>query len=98
MYGLPTHPFNKNLDCRPDGIGEILRSVRVKTMMEVAKEDVRGTIGNLQVYAGQQAGSYVAIHYIRKTGLYEDRECKAVLMVDASNAFNTISRKAACTS
>ena len=38
------------------------------------------------------AGAEAAIHAMRE--LYDDKECEAVLLVDASNAFNTLNRKA----
>ena len=47
---------------------------------------VQKAVGNLQVCAGQHAGAEAAIHAMRK--LYDDKECEAVLLVDASNAFN----------
>ena len=85
-------PLDKKPGCRPIGIGEVLRRIIGKTMMEVVKEDVKKAVGNLQVCAGQYAGCEAAIHSIRK--VYEDPECEAVLMVDATNAFNNINREA----
>ena len=41
---------------------------------------------------GQNARAEAAIHAVRE--LYDDRECEAVLLVDASNAFNTLNREA----
>ena len=49
-------------------------------------------MGNLQVCVGQQGGCEAAIHAMRE--IYEEPECEAVLMVDASNAFNTLNRRA----
>ena len=49
-------------------------------------------MGNLQVGAGQQAGCEAAVHAMRE--IYEDPECEAVLLVDATNAFNTLNREA----
>ena len=85
-------PLNKNPGCRPIGIGEVLRRIIGKCIMEVTKDDVRAAAGNLQVCAGQQAGGEAAIHAMRK--IYERDDCEAVLLVDASNAFNSINRKA----
>ena len=85
-------PLDKKPGVRPIGIGEVLRRIIGKAIMEVVKEDVRRAAGNLQVCAGQQAGCEAAIHAVRK--MYENAECEAVLMVDASNAFNNINREA----
>ena len=85
-------PLDKNPGCRPIGIGEVLRRIIGKCIMEIVKDDVRTAAGNLQVCAGHQAGGEAAIHAMRET--YEQEECEAVLLVDASNAFNSINRKA----
>ena len=73
--------LNKNPGCRPVGIGEVLRRIIGKAIMEVTKDDIREAVGNLQVCAGQLAGCEAAIHAMRE--IYEDPECEAVLMVDA---------------
>ena len=49
------------------------------------------TVGNLQMCAGQHAGAEAAIHAMRE--LCNGKECEAVLLVDASNAFNTSNRE-----
>ena len=46
----------------------------------------------LQVCAGQHTGAEAAINAVRE--LYNDKECEAVLLVDASDAFNTLNREA----
>ena len=76
----------------PVDIGEVLWRFIGKCVMDIAKEDVQKTVGNLQVCAGQHAGAETAIHAMRE--LYDDKECEAVLLVDASNAFNTLNREA----
>lgn len=85
-------PLDKKPGCRPIGIGEVLRRIIGKAVMEVVKDDIRKVVGNLQVCAGQQAGCEAAIHAVRR--MFQDQECQAVLMVDASNAFNNINREA----
>ena len=77
-------------DVRPIGKGEVLRRIIGKCAMDIAKEDVQKAVGNLQVCAGQHAGA--AIYAMRE--LYNDKECEAVLLVEASNAFNTLNREA----
>ena len=88
LVTLKTHSNN----VRPIGIGEVLQGIIGKCVMDIAKEDVQKTVGNLQVCAGQHAGAEAAIHAMRE--LYNDKECEAVLLVDASNAFNTLNREA----
>ena len=79
-------------DVHPIGIGEVLRRIIGKCVMDIAKEDVQKAVGNLQVCVGQHTRAEAAIHAMRK--LYNDKECEAVLLVDASNAFNTLNREA----
>ena len=49
--------------------------------------------GPLQLCAGQPAGIEVAIHTVQKW--YEDEATKGVLLVDATNAFNTLNHQSA---
>lgn len=83
--------LDKKPGCRPIGIGEVLRRIIGKAVMEVVKDDITSAVGNLQVCAGQKAGCEAAIHAMRK--IFDEPDCDAVLMVDASNAFNNINRK-----
>ena len=52
LVPLKTH----SNDVRPIGIGEVLRRIIGKCVMDIAKEDVQKAVGNLQVCAGQHAG------------------------------------------
>ena len=49
--------------------------------------------GPLQVCAGHLAGCEAAVHAMRQ--VFESAETEAVLLVDASNAFNSLNRQAA---
>ena len=49
-------------------------------------------VGNLQLCAGQQAGAEAAVHTAKE--IFVDKECEAVLLVDAFNAFNTLNIQA----
>ena len=55
-------------------------------------KDVEKAVENLQVCAGQYAGAEAAIHAMRE--LYNDKDCEAVLLVDALNAFDALNREA----
>ena len=86
-------PFKKHPDdCRPIGIGEVLRRIIGKCIMETTKDDVKKAFGNLQVCAGQRAGGEAAIHSMRR--IYDQPDCEGVLLVDATNAFNSLNRRA----
>ena len=56
-------------------------------------DDVISAAGPLQTCAGHAAGSEAAIHAMRE--MFCTADCEAALLVDASNAFNSINRKAA---
>ena len=71
---------------RPIGVGEVLRRIIGKCVMKVTKLDVIDASGSLQVCAGHKSGSEAAIHA---------DETDAVLLIDASNAFNALNRTAA---
>ena len=85
-------PLDKNPGVRPIGVGEVLRRIIGKIVMKVVKKDVITSTGSLQLCAGQDAGCEAAIH--SSYDLFHQDETEAVLMVDASNAFNSINREA----
>eukprot|EP00111_Clytia_hemisphaerica_P004992 TCONS_00014349-protein len=83
-------PLDKNPGVRPIGIGEVLRRIFGKTLIHVIKGDIMNAAGSLQVCAGQQAGSEAAVHAM----IFNEQSTDAILLVDASNAFNTLNRNA----
>ena len=78
---------------RPIGVGEVLRRIIGKCVIRVTKPDVIDACGSLHVCAGLQCGSEAAIHAMRS--IFDADETDAVLLVDASNAFNALHRAAA---
>ena len=78
---------------RPIGIGEVLRRLVGKAVMKHVKLDVLKAAGPLQACSGQRSGSEAAIHAMRH--VYEDPETEAVLLIDATNAFNCMNRAVA---
>ena len=78
---------------RPIGVGEVLRRIVGKCVMNVAKKDVIEASGSLQLCAGQKSGSEAAVHAMHT--LFEADSTDAVLLIDASNAFNSLNRAAA---
>jgi hypothetical protein len=84
-------PLNKCPGVRPIGIGEILRRIVGKTLSWVLKSDIQDTAGPLQVCTGLKSGAEAAIHFMRDQFKLDASE--AVIMVDASNAFNAVNRE-----
>ena len=78
---------------RPVGIGETLRHLISKAVLQVARDDIQRVVGCLQLCAGQEAVCEAGIQAMRS--LFEDDTVEAVLLVDASNAFNSLNREAA---
>ena len=61
--------------------------------MKVVKPDVMDASGPLQVCAGQTSGSEAAIHAMRN--IFDTDDTDAILLIDASNAFNSLNRATA---
>ena len=78
---------------RPIGICETARRIISKAVLSVAKGDLQDSAGSLQLCAGQISGIETAVHAMKETFLNDETE--AVLLVDASNAFNSLNREAA---
>ena len=78
---------------RPIGVGKVLRRIMGKCVTKVIKPDVIDASGSIQVCAGHKSGSEAAIHAMRE--IFEHDNSDAVLLVDASNAFNDLNRAAA---
>ena len=86
-------PLNKNPGVRPIGVGEVPRRIIAKAILSLFRLDIQDTAGPLQVCAGQDGGCEAAIHAMRQ--LFAEPEVQGALLVDASNAFNTINRQSA---
>ena len=61
--------------------------------MLTLKVDIEGSVGGLQTCAGQKGGIEAAIHAMKE--IYSEDKCEGLIMVDASNAFNSLDRKVA---
>ena len=77
---------------RPIGIGEVLRRIIGKAIVTEIKPEIIDAAGSIQVCAGQKGGCEAAAHAM--TEIFEEKETDAVLFIDASNAFNSMNRKA----
>ncbi|XP_064388154.1 uncharacterized protein LOC135336323, partial [Halichondria panicea] len=78
---------------RPIGIGEVSKRIINRAIARVLNEDIQQAAGPLQVCAGHRSGCEAAVHAMRQ--VLEDSETEAILMVDATNAFNSLNRQTA---
>ena len=85
--------LDKNPGVRPIGICETVRRIVSKAVLYVIKDDIQHATGSIQLCAGQIAGIEAAIHATCLQFSLPDTE--GVLLVDASNAFNSLNRQTA---
>ena len=78
---------------RPIGISEVARRIQGKAILAIVGGDIQETAGALQLCAGQKAGCEAPVHAMRQ--IFDDTNTQAVLLVDASNAFNNLNRQTA---
>ena len=78
---------------RPIGICETARRIVAKAILYVTKSDIQEAAGARQLCAGQIAGIEAAIHTVVRE--FQSEDVEAVLLVDASIAFNSLNREAA---
>ena len=86
-------PLDKNPGIRPIGVGEVLRRIVGKMVSRRAANDIKESAGPLQTCAGHGAGAEAAIHAMHP--IFEDDGTDAVLLIDATNAFNCLNRAVA---
>ena len=75
---------------RPIGVAEVFRRIIAKCVIQITKPDILDATGSLQVSAGQKSGSEAAVHAMNS--MFSADETDAVLLIDATNAFNTLNR------
>ena len=85
--------LDKSPGVRPIGVGETVRRIINKAISSVIKDDVQEVIGALQLCAGQESGCEAAIHAMRE--VFNSTDTEAIILVDASNAFNSLNREVA---
>ena len=78
---------------RPIGVGEVMRRIIGKCVMNVVKTDVTEASGSLQLCAGQKLGNEAAVHPMNI--IFEADNTDAELLIDASNAFDALDRASA---
>ena len=77
---------------RPISIGECRQRMEAKAMVLAVGIDVQELCGADQLCSGAKAGIEAAIHAMKE--IFAAEETEGLLLVDASNAFNVISRAA----
>ena len=78
---------------RPIGVGEVIRRIIAKCVVQIAKPEIIQATGSMQVCAGQKSGSEAAIHAMSE--MFHGEDTDAVLLIDASNAFSSLNRMTA---
>ena len=86
-------PLDKDPGVRPIGIGETLRRIVSSAVTKLLKPELVNATAPIQTCAGIPGGIEASIHAMRQ--LYECPTTEGILLVDASNAFNALNRKAA---
>ena len=86
-------PIDKCPGVRPIGVGEVPRRIIAKAFLRILKKDVEEAAGPLQLCAGQDGGCEAAVHAMKL--IFQDQDTEAALLVDATNAFNSINRQSA---
>jgi len=82
-----------NGEVRPIAAGEVIRRIIGKCVTKVLKQDILDSSGSLQVRARHKSGSEATVHAMNS--LFQQEDTNAVLLGDASNAFNSPNRAAA---
>jgi len=85
--------LDKNPGVRPIGVGEVVRRIIAKAALSIIRSDIQRAAGPIQLCAGQISGVEAAIHSMRTMFSTDDTE--GMLLVDASNAFNSLNRNVA---
>ena len=86
-------PLDKNPGVRPIGVGEVLRRIIGRSILKCLSNDLKQLGGNLQLCLGQKCGIEFAIHSLRDA--FDKPESEGMLLIDATNAFNSLNRKLA---
>ena len=91
---MSTYRLVKDIDgVRPIGIGEILHRIVAKAIVKSVNMDVVEATTPIQICSGVPSGVEAAVHAVRS--VYDDPNTEGILLVDASNAFNSMNRNVA---
>lgn len=84
---------NKMPGVRPIGVGEVVRRIIGKVILQVVRQDVLEVTDTDQLCTGRLGGYEAAVHAI--CHLFGTPECEAVLLANAQNAFDPHNRAVA---
>ena len=73
---------------RPIGVGELVRRAISKAIVGFIQDDLKQAADFTQLCAGMEAGCEAC-----NEELFEDPSCEAILVADASYAFNLLNRR-----
>ena len=88
LIALDKHP-----GVRPIGIGDTARRIIAKAVLSITQPDIQDALGCQQMCGGQISGIEAAVHAARQA--FDSEECEAALLIDATNAFNSLNRQVA---
>ena len=74
-------------------MGEVLRRIIGKAIGWTLYDDILNAAGPLQASAGLKGGAEAAIHAMKE--IYQQDSTEGIILVDASNAFNSMNRQTA---
>ena len=86
-------PLDKNPGVRPIGICEVLRRIMGKAVVILLKPDIINSVGPLQFLADQEGGCEAACQAM--TDIFSKTDCHKVVLVDATNTFNSLNQTTA---
>ena len=84
--------LDKKRGVHPIGIGDLPQRIIAKAVLSVISGDIQEATGSLQLCSGQTSGIEAAVHAMHEA--YNDDSVQAILLVDASNAFNSLNQEA----
>ena len=88
FFACRLNALDKRPGVRPIEIGDTVMRIIAKAVLMAVRGDVLDVAGSIQLCAGQIAGTETAVHAVHFSFASDD--CEALLLVDASNAFNAL--------
>ncbi|CAM1297505.1 Uncharacterised protein r2_g683 [Pycnogonum litorale] len=86
-------PLDKNPGVRPIGICEISKRIITKAILQVSKGEILSATGTKQLCTGFDSGCEAAVYAMES--MLKDLATEGILLVDATNAFNSLNRHVA---